>query len=50
MGNLEKIEQFIRQYEGTSIGQSVKNMYENGESYEKICEFAGIDYDDDENE
>ena len=38
------IEQFISQYEGTAIGESVKNMLENGTDLEYICEFAGIDF------
>ena len=41
-----KIEDFIRTWNGTAIGQSVKNMYENGCDYESICEVARIDYDD----
>ena len=40
------IERFIDVYEGTSIGYDVKNMYENGTSYESICEKIGIDYED----
>lgn len=40
------IEDHIRQWDGTVHGQSVKNMYENGTSYESICEFIGIDYED----
>ena len=38
------IENFIDAYDGTAIGQEVKNMYENGTSYEHICDRAGIDY------
>ena len=38
-----EIERFIEQWEGTSIGADVKNMYENGTSYEYICERMGID-------
>ncbi len=41
-----EIERFINQYDGTAIGQSVKNMYENGTSYESICEVIDIDYDE----
>lgn len=40
------IERFIDAWDGTSIGQDVRNMYENGTSYEHICERMGIDYDD----
>ncbi|MGN0398850.1 MAG: hypothetical protein ACI4EO_01865 [Blautia sp.] len=42
----EEIERHIRQWDGTIHGQCVKNMYENGTSYEGICEYAGIDYED----
>lgn len=38
------IERFIVNWDGTSIGQDVKNMYENGSSYEKICDRMNIDY------
>ena len=41
-----EIERFIDAWEGTAIGQDVKNMYENGTSYEHICERMGIDYED----
>ena len=40
------IEQFVEAYDGTAIGQAVKNMYENGTSYECICDWAGIDYEE----
>ena len=40
----ENIESFINQYDGTAIGQSVKNMYENGTDYESICDYADIEY------
>lgn len=40
------IERFIDNYDGTSIGQDVRNMYENGSNYESICERMGIDYED----
>ena len=30
MSTEENIKDFINQYEGTAIGTSVKNMYENG--------------------
>lgn len=39
-----EIERFIEAYDGTAIGQAVKNMYENGSSYECICDYLGIDY------
>jgi hypothetical protein len=42
----EEIERFIRQWEGTAKGEDIKNMWENGTSYEHICEAAGIDYDE----
>ncbi|MBE6677961.1 MAG: hypothetical protein E7597_04115 [Ruminococcaceae bacterium] len=41
-----EIERYIEQYWGTSIGTSVRNMYENGTDYEKICDMIGWDYDD----
>ena len=40
----EEIESKIRQWDGTIFGASLKNMYENGTSYEGICEYADIDY------
>ena len=42
------IERFIEQWDGTSIGDAVKNMYENGSSYECICDATDgrIDYED----
>lgn len=40
------IERFIDAYDGTAIGQEVKNMYENGTSYEHICERLDIDFED----
>lgn len=49
-GTLQNIEDFIRQYDGTIIGQEVKNMLENGTSYESICDYADIEYIGDENE
>jgi len=42
----EEIERFIREYEGTAIGYSVKNMYENGTDLEYICDYLGWDYED----
>ena len=38
------IEDFIRMYDGTAIGQEVRNMYENGTDYQHICDYIGIDY------
>lgn len=46
----EEIESKIRQWDGTIFGASLKNMYENGTSYEGICEYADIDYEDYEDE
>lgn len=40
------IERVIETWDGTDYGQSVKNMYENGSSYEAICDYADIDYGD----
>lgn len=40
------IERFIDACWGTAIGQEIQNMYENGTSYEYICDHMGIDYDD----
>ena len=42
----EKIESHIRQWSGTIHGQMVKRMYENGASYEAICEVMQIDYEE----
>lgn len=44
------IERYIDNYDGTSIGQDVRNMYENGSSYDSICDQIGICYDDYEGE
>lgn len=44
--NLSNIQDFIDQYDGTAIGQSVKNMLDNGTDYDSICEYAGIDYEE----
>lgn len=41
-----EIERYIDTWEGTAIGLSVKNMYENDSDYESICEVMGIDYAD----
>lgn len=46
----EAIEDHIRAWDGTVHGQAIKNMYENGSEYEGICEAAGIDYEDYEEE
>lgn len=40
------IEKFIDQYDGTSIGESIRNMYENGSSYESICDCLDLEYED----
>lgn len=40
----------LGQWDGTIFGASLKNMYENGTSYEGICEYADIDYKDYEEE
>lgn len=40
------IESLIDQYWGTAKGADLKNMYENGTSYESICDYLGIDIDD----
>lgn len=41
-----EIEKQIEMWDGTIHGQTIKNMYENGSSYESICEVAHIDYED----
>lgn len=41
-----EIERQIDMWDGTVHGQCLKNMYENGSSYEGICEFADIDIED----
>lgn len=40
------VEETIYQWDGTAYGVSLKNMYENGTSYEGICDFMNIDYED----
>lgn len=40
------IEQYIDIWDGTYIGMEVRNMYENGTSYESICDYTNIDYMD----
>lgn len=42
----EKIESFISQWHGTVFGYQIRNAYENGTSYEGICEMIGINYED----
>ena len=42
----EAIENMIRMWDGTIHGQTIRNMYENGSDYESICEIAGIEYED----
>ena len=42
----DQIERFIEAYAGTIVGQEVRNMYENGTSYESICDHMGIDVED----
>lgn len=41
-----EIERHIEAWSGTVHGQAIRNMYENGSSYEGICEAMGIDYSD----
>lgn len=41
-----EIERQIDVWDGTIHGQSIKNMYENGSSYESICEMMQVDYED----
>ena len=38
------IEQYIEIWSGTSIGEDVRNMYENGSSLESICDYLGWEY------
>lgn len=40
------IERFIDNYDGTAIGQDIRNMYENGSNYESICDRMGINFED----
>lgn len=40
------IERFIDQWEGTYRGMEIKNMYENGSSYESICDRLDWDIND----
>lgn len=46
----DEIERLISAWDGTVFGQSIRNMYENGSDYESICEIAGIEYEDYEEE
>ena len=46
MSTRTNIENFIEAYEGTAIGQDVKNMYENETDLESICDYAGIPYEE----
>lgn len=41
-----EIERFIDQWDGTALGIGVRNMFENGDSYEHICEAMDIDIED----
>ena len=38
------IQNFLRMYEGTAIGEEVRRMKENGSSYESICDYIDFDY------
>ena len=42
----QEIQRQISTWRGTVHGQTLKNMYDNGASYESICEAAGIDYEE----
>ena len=46
----DEIERQISMWDGTIHGQSIRNMYENGSDYESICEMAGLDYEEYEEE
>lgn len=41
-----EIERQIDVWDGTIRGLELKNMYENGSSYEAICDRFDIDYSD----
>ena len=41
-----EIERFIDAYDGTAIGSDIQNMYENGTSYEYICDYLGWNFED----
>ena len=40
------LERKIEQWKGTVFGSALKHMYKNGASYESMCEYADIDYND----
>jgi hypothetical protein len=40
------LERKIDAWSGTAWGEDLRNMYENGSSYETICEYIGEDYAD----
>lgn len=40
------IEDFIEQWYGTSLGSDIKNMYENGTSYDYILERMGYNIEE----
>lgn len=44
MDTIDNIKSFIDQYEGTAIGESVKNMLDNDTDLESICDYADIEY------
>lgn len=46
----ELIENMISQWHGTVFGASLKNAYENGTSYEGLCDMVHVDYEDYEEE
>lgn len=46
----EKIENLIYMWGGTIYGLMIQDMYNNGSDYESICEVAGINYEDYEEE
>ena len=45
-----EIRRQIELWKGTVHGQVIKKMFENGSSYEAICEAANIEYADYEEE
>ena len=44
------IERHIGSWRGTAHGQIIENMYKGEAEYEAICEAAGIDYEEYEEE
>lgn len=48
MSNLNNIERFIEMFDGTAIGQEVKNMLDNETDLEYVCEYADMEYDPEE--